>query len=73
MPTVLNGGNEIILVNWPDDEHIVCTINDDILIKILSHPYVLVNRIVLFSCSIEAENNFLLESLATCHDAVILT
>ena len=25
-PTVLNGGNEIILANLPDDKHINCTI-----------------------------------------------
>ena len=24
MPTVLDGGNEIILANWPDDKHIIC-------------------------------------------------
>ena len=67
--TVLNGGNKIILANWPNDKHIICTINNDIPIEILSHPYVLVNRIVLCNCGIKAENNFLLESLAVFHDA----
>ena len=66
--TVLNGGNEIILANWPNDKHIICTINNDILIEITSHPYVLVNRSILCHCDIESENNFLLESLAACHD-----
>ena len=28
-PTILNGGNKIILANWPDDKHIICTINND--------------------------------------------
>ena len=37
-PTVLDGGNEIILANWPNDKHIICTINNDLLIKIPSHP-----------------------------------
>ena len=46
----------------------MCTINNDIPIKIPSHPYVLVNRSVLYNCSIEVENNFVLESLVTCHD-----
>ena len=68
-PTVLDGGNEVILANWSNDKHIICTINNDILIKIPSHPYVLVNRSVLCNCGIEAENNFLLESLAACHNA----
>ena len=67
--TVLDGGNEIIVANWPSDKHIICTINNDIPIEILSHPYILVNRSVLCNCGIEAENNFLLESLATCHGA----
>ena len=68
-PTVLDGGNKLILVNWPNDKHIICTINNDIPIEIPSHPYVLLNRSVLYNCSIEAENNFLLESLATYHNS----
>ena len=63
-PTVLDGGNEIILANWPNDKHILCNINIDIPIRIPSHLYVLVNRRVLCNCGIEAENHFLLESLA---------
>ena len=65
-PTVLDGGNEIILANWPNDKHVICTINNDIPIKIPSHLYVLVNRNVLCNSGIEAENHFLLESLAAC-------
>ena len=65
-PTVLDGGNEIILANWPNDKYIICNINNNIPIKIPSHPYVLVNRGVLCDCGIEAENHFLLESLAAC-------
>ena len=38
-PTVLDGGNEIILANWPDDKHIVCNINNDISVKNPSLPY----------------------------------
>ena len=33
-PTVLDGGNEIILVNWPNDKHIICNIKNDIPVKI---------------------------------------
>ena len=61
-PTVLNGGNEIVLANWPNDKQIICNINNDIQMKIPSHLYVLANRSVLFNCGIEAENHFLLES-----------
>ena len=65
--TVLDGGNKIILANWLNDKHIICTINNDIPVEIQSHPYILVNRSVLCNCSIEVENTFLLESLAACH------
>ena len=47
------------MANWPNDKHIICNINNDIPIKIPSHPYVLVNR---------SEKHFLLESLAACED-----
>ena len=56
----MDSGNKIILANWPTDKHIICSINNDILIEIPSHPYVLVNRSVLCNCRIEAENNYLL-------------
>ena len=65
---VLDGGNKIILANWPNDKHIVCNINNNIPINIPSHPYVLVNRSVLCNFDIEAENHFLLGSLAACQD-----
>ena len=68
-PIVLNSRNEITLANGPDNKHIVCNVNNDIILKIPSFPYVLVNRSVLCNCGIEAENNFLLESLAACHNA----
>ena len=65
-PTVLDGGDEIVLANWPNDKHIICNMNNDILVKIPSHPYVLVNRRVLCNCRIEVDNLYLLESIATC-------
>ena len=61
IPIVLEGDNEIILANLPNDKHIIHTINNDIPIEVPSHPYILVNRSVLCNCGIEAENNFLLE------------
>ena len=68
IPAVLDGGNVIILANWPNDKHIICNINNDIPIKIPSHPYVLIHRSVFCNCGIEVENHFLLESLAACQD-----
>ena len=55
MPTVLDGGGETVLANWPNDKHIICILNNEIPLKIPSHPYVLGNRSVLCNCRIEAE------------------
>ena len=69
-PTVLDEGDEIVLANWPNDKHIVCNINNDIPIKIPSHPYVLVNRSVLCNCGIEADNNHLLKAIAASNSKI---
>ena len=66
IPTVLDGGNEIILANWLNDKHVICNINNDIPVKIPSHPYLLVDRSILCNCDLEVDNHHLLESLATC-------
>ena len=65
---VLDGGDEIVLANWPNDKHIICNVYNDIPVKIPSHPYVLVNRNILCNCRIEADNHFLLESIAACYN-----
>ena len=44
----------------------VCSTHNNIPIEIPSHLYVLLNRTVHRNCIIEAENNFLLESIAAC-------
>ena len=62
------GGKQIILVNWPNYKRIICTYNNNIPVNIPSHPYVLIDRNVLCNCNIEAESNFLLESLAACDE-----
>ena len=69
-PTVLDGGDEIVLANWPNHKHLICNVNNDILIKIPSHPYVLGNRSVLCNCGIEADKHHLLESIAACDNKI---
>ena len=64
--SVLDGGRKIILVNWPNYKGITCSYNNNIPVNIPSHPYVLLDRNILCNCDIEAESNFLLESLAAC-------
>ena len=68
-PSILEGGHEIVLANWPNYKHMVCMVNNDVPANIPSYPYVLLNRMILYICYIEAESSFLIESLAACHDS----
>ena len=65
-PSVLDGGHEMILANWPNTKYVICNDNHSFPFKIPSHPYVLLKRSLLCNCIIEAENNFLLGSIAAC-------
>ena len=65
-PPIPDVGHEIILANWPNAKYVLCNDNHTFPIKIPSHPYVLLKRTVLCNCSIEAKDNFLLESIAAC-------
>ena len=69
-PTVLDGGDEIVLANWPNNKHVICNVNNDIPVKIPSQPPALVNRSVLCNCGIEADNHYLLESIAACDNKI---
>ena len=65
--SLLDGGRQTILAK-PNYKRIICTYNNNIPVNIPSHPYVLLDRNVLCNCDIEAESNFLLESLAACRE-----
>ena len=67
-PSVLDRGHQIILANWSSYKRILCTHNNNIPVDIPSHPYVLLDRSILCNCDVEAENNFLLESLVACRE-----
>ena len=67
-PSILDGGKQIILSNWPNYKRIMCTYNNGIPANIPSHPYILLDRNILCNCNIEAESNFLLESLVACNE-----
>ena len=66
--SVLDGGKQIILANWPNYKRIICTYNNNISVDIPSHPYMLLDRNILCKCDVETENNFLLESLVACNE-----
>ena len=65
-PSVLDCGHKMIFANWPYTKYVICNDNHNFPVKIPGHPYVLLKISVLCNCAIEAENNFLLESIAAC-------
>ena len=67
-PSVLDGGHQVILAKWPSYKRNICTHNNNIPVNIPSHPYVLLDRSILCNCDIEAESNFLLQSLVACKE-----
>ena len=66
--SVLDIEKKIILANWPNCKRIIWIYNNNIPINTPSHPYVLLDRNILCNFDIEAESNFLLESLAACEE-----
>ena len=65
-PAILDGGNEIILANWPKSKYVICKDNLKYPIEIPGHLYVLLKRSVLCNYDIHAKEHSLLESIATC-------
>ena len=59
MSSVLDGGHQIVLVNWPKYKRTIWTHNNNIPVNIPSHLYVLVDRSILCNCDIEAKKQFL--------------
>ena len=51
-PSVLDGGHQIILANWPSYKRIIYTHNNNILANIPSHPYILLDINILCNCDI---------------------
>ena len=50
----------------PSYKRLICTYNNNIPVNIPSYLYVLLDRNILCNCDIDAEDNFLLESLVAC-------
>ena len=67
-PSVLDGGHQIVLANWPYYKRIIYPYNNNIPVSIQSHLYALLDRNIPCNCDKEAKSNFLLESLAACSE-----
>ena len=69
MPSVLDGGPQILLVNFLTPKRLICTYASDMARPVPSHDYVLVSRSMLCNCHMESGLTYLLKSIAFCEDA----
>ena len=63
-PSVLDGGHQIVLTNWPNHKRIICPHNNNNPVNIPRHPYVLLDRNVLCNCDIVTESNFFIRIIS---------
>ena len=69
MPSVLDGGSQILLANIMTPKRLICTYASDMAHPVPSHNYVLVNRSMLCNCHMESGLTYLLKSIAFCETA----
>ena len=69
MPSVLDGGPQILLANILTPKRLICTYASDMARPVPSHDYVLVNRSILCNCHMESGLTYLLKSVAFCETA----
>ena len=69
MPSVLDGGPQILLANILTPKRLICTYASDMTRPVPSHDYVLVNRSILCNCHMESGLTYLLKSIAFCKTA----
>ena len=69
MPSILDGGPQILLANMLTPKRLICTYASDMACPVPSHDYVLVSRFMLCNCHMESGLTYLLKSIAFCEDA----
>ena len=69
MPSVLDGGPQMLLANLLTPKRLICTYASDMARPVPSHDYVLVSRSMLCNCHMESGLTYLLKSIAFCEDA----
>ena len=66
VPSVLDGGNQVLLANMLSTKKLVCEQHHEIATPIPSNDYVLVNRSILCSCHLDMDFMYLLRSISAC-------
>ena len=71
-PSILDGGNHILLANQKAAKNLKCSHNHNLAMPLAQFPYVLVKRSLLCHCRLQSGTTHLAKSLASCKDATNL-
>ena len=66
IPSVLDGGSQIVLANMINKKKLSCRDSHNLARPLPSSNYVLVNRSLLCNCRLEADLTYLLQSAGSC-------
>ena len=69
MPSVLDGGPQILLANILTPKRPICTYASDMACPVPSHDYVLISRSILCNYHMESGLTYLLKSITFCETA----
>ena len=67
IPSVLDGGSEIILANMLNEKTLICAYDQDLAKPLPSSPYVLVDRRILCHCHIQSALTYVLKNIGSCN------
>ena len=70
-PSVLDGGEMIILANMKEDKKLICSDTHGLAVPIHTGEYIMVNRSILCNCKLEADLSYLLKQMGTCQDDTV--
>ena len=71
-PSILDGGSNILLANMLSPKRLIYTDDFPMAQPLPSHPYVLVNRLILCKCHLQTGLNYLLKSLSSCNSGATM-
>ena len=67
IPSVLDGGSEIVLANMLNEKRFICTYDQGLAKPLPASPYVLVDRRLLCHCHIQSGLTYVLKTISSCN------
>ena len=67
IPSVLDGGSEIVLANMLNEKRLICTYDQGLAKPLPTSPYVLVDRRLLCHCHIQSGLTYILKTIGSCN------